>query len=120
LETKLDEVHINLKQAIPCGLIVNELVSNALKYAYIGQTEGTLFLRIEQNGDTLEIEVADDGVGLPEGFNFESNDSLGVYLVQALTDQIDGELIVDNKRSTNALETTTGSSFLVRFTPQSD
>jgi PAS domain S-box-containing protein len=120
LETKLDEVHINLKQAIPCGLIVNELVSNALKYAYIGQAEGTLFLRIEQKGDTLEIEVADDGVGLPEGFNFESNDSLGVYLVQALTDQIDGELIVDNKHSTNALETTTGSSFLVRFTPQSD
>ncbi len=52
LETKLDEVHINLKQAIPCGLIVNELVSNALKYAYIGQVEGTLFLRIEQKGDT--------------------------------------------------------------------
>lgn len=120
LVSQLDDVHINLKQAIPCGLIVNELVSNALKYAYVGREHGKLTLRVEQKHNELEIEVSDDGVGLPEGFSFESNDSLGVYLVQALTEQIDGVLIVNNNSTTSALEKTTGTSFLVRFTPPTD
>ena len=120
LVSKLDDVHINLKQAIPCGLIVNELVSNSLKYAFIDRTHGKLVLRVQQKGEQLEIEVSDDGVGLPEGFSFESNDSLGVYLVQALTEQIDGVLIVNNNSTTNALERSTGTSFLVRFTPLTD
>jgi PAS domain S-box-containing protein len=120
LVSQLDDVHINLKQAIPCGLIVNELVSNALKYAYVGREHGKLTLRVEQKHNELEIEVSDDGVGLPEGFSFESNDSLGVYLVQALTEQIDGVLIVNNNSTTSALEKATGTSFLVRFTPPTD
>lgn len=116
----LDNVYINLKQAIPCGLIVNELVSNCLKYAFVGKEHGKLTLRVEEKDNELEIEVSDDGVGLPEGFSFESNDSLGVYLVQALTEQLDGVLIVNNNSTTSALEKTTGSSFLVRFTPIAD
>ena len=116
----LDNVYINLKQAIPCGLIVNELVSNSLKYAFVGREHGKLTLRVEEKDNELEIEVSDDGVGLPEGFSFESNDSLGVYLVQALTEQLDGVLIVNNNSTTSALENTTGSSFLVRFTPIAD
>lgn len=120
LETKLDMVHLNLKQAIPCGLIVNELVSNSLKYAFVDRAHGILTLRVEKKGADLEIEVSDNGVGLPPDFNFESNESLGVYLVQALVDQLDGELVVDNNISTNNTEKPTGSSFLVRFTPLTD
>ena len=120
LVSSLDNVYINLKQAIPCGLIVNELVSNCLKYAFVGREHGKLTLRVEEKDNELEIEVSDDGVGLPEGFSFESNDSLGVYLVQALTEQLDGVLIVNNNSTTSALEKTTGSSFLVRFTPIAD
>jgi len=59
-------------------------------------------------------------VGLPEDFDFETNESLGVYLVQALTDQLDGTLVVDNNRSENPLEKGSGVSFLVRFTPLTD
>ena len=117
LTTKLDDVHINLKQAIPCGLIVNELVSNCLKYAFKGREEGKIFLRVERVDEKLEIQVADNGVGLPEDFEFETNESLGVYLVQALTDQLDGTLTVDNKHRYNTLEWTDGASFLVSFTP---
>ena len=120
LITKLDDVHINLKQAIPCGLIVNELVSNCLKYAFKGMSSGKIYLCVQRVGANLEIQVADNGVGLPEDFDFETNESLGVYLVQALTDQLDGSLIVDNKHSDNALEWTTGASFLVSFTPLTD
>ena len=117
LTSQLDDIYINLKQAIPCGLIVNELVSNCLKYAFKGRETGKIFLRVEKKGDELEIEVADNGVGLPDNFNIETNESLGVYLVQALTDQLDGALVVDNKQSDKALDIETGASFLVRFTP---
>ncbi|MGA0435034.1 MAG: PAS domain-containing sensor histidine kinase [Flavobacteriales bacterium] len=117
LVSNLDDVRINLKQAIPCGLIVNELVSNSLKYAFKGRESGKIFLRVEMKRDKLEIEVADNGVGLPDNFDFSSNESLGVYLVQALTDQLDGILVVDNKHSDNTLEVHDGASFLVSFTP---
>jgi len=112
LETVLDDVQLNLDHAIPCGLIVNELVSNAMKYAFVDRTEGVVTLRVQRVADGhLEIEVRDNGVGLPENFDFTQNDSLGVYLVQALTDQIDGTLLVRNN------ENGSGCSFLVSFTP---
>ena len=116
----LDDVQIDLKQAIPCGLIVNELVSNALKYAFPGKRGGAIELRVEEKGQDIEIEVSDNGVGLPDDFDFETNESLGVYLVQALTDQLDGSLLVDNNQSENPLEKESGASFLVRFTPLTD
>ena len=113
LQTVFDEVYLSLEQAIPCGLITNELVSNSLKYAFPDRAQGTITLRIQhvENG-AVELEVSDDGVGLPQGMDFAKNDSLGVYLVQALTEQIDGELVV-----TSVDQGRTGCSFLVRFTP---
>ncbi len=113
LQTVFDEVYLSLEQAIPCGLITNELVSNSLKYAFPDRAQGTITLRIQhvENG-AVELEVSDDGVGLPPGMDFAKNDSLGVYLVQALTEQIDGELVV-----TSVDQGRTGCSFLVRFTP---
>ena len=113
LQTVFDEVYLSLEQAIPCGLITNELVSNALKYAFPDMGQGTITLRIQHmEGGAVELEVSDNGVGLPPGFDFAKNDSLGVYLVQALTEQIDGELVV-----TSTEQGRKGSSFLVRFTP---
>jgi PAS domain S-box-containing protein len=113
LQTVFDEVFLSLDQAIPCGLITNELVTNALKYAFPNRECGVITVRLT-HGDQgwVELEVADDGVGLPVGMNFAKNDSLGVYLVQALTEQIDGELVV-----TSTEQGRKGCSFLVRFTP---
>ena len=113
LQTVFDEVYLSLEQAIPCGLITNELVSNSLKYAFPDRPQGTITLRIQHvEGGVVELEVADDGVGLPPGMDFAKNDSLGVYLVKALTEQIDGELVV-----TSVDQGRKGCSFLVRFTP---
>jgi PAS domain S-box-containing protein len=113
LQTVFDEVYLSLEQAIPCGLITNELVSNSLKYAFPNRAQGIITLRIQhvENG-AVELEVSDDGMGLPPGMDFAKNDSLGVYLVQALTEQIDGELVV-----TSVDQGRKGCSFLVRFTP---
>lgn len=119
LRTHLDELHLNLEQAIPCGLIVNELVSNAMKYAFKGVSDGELFLRAEVQDEFVEIEVADNGVGLPEDFNFDTNDSLGVYLIQALTEQIQAELIVRSSSLDGAHNIPRGSSFIIKFVPSS-
>ena len=119
LDPKLIDLHLSLEQAIPCGLIVNELVSNSMKYAFQGLKHGVLTLRVEQVGDFVEIEVADDGVGLPEDFNFDTNDSLGVYLIQALTEQIQAELIVRSSSLEGAGKIPRGTSFMIKFVPSS-
>mgnify|MGYP001556115733 FL=1 len=119
LDPNLMDLHLNLEQAIPCGLIINELVSNCMKYAFQGLPHGVLTLRVEQVGDFVEIEVADDGVGLPEDFNFDTNDSLGVYLIQALTEQIQAELIVRSSSLEGAGKIPRGTSFMIKFVPSS-
>lgn len=113
LVTELDPVEAPLDQAIPCGLILNEWVSNAMKYAFEGREKGTITVRlsatdIEGNGDEeeIQIEVKDDGVGLPEGFDWNTRDSLGLYLVQALSEQLDAEL---------KAESDDGTRFLISF-----
>jgi len=106
----LNEVNLPLDQAIPCGLIVNELVSNVLKYAFVGRKEGDFFLRVQEVGVKVEIEVADNGVGLPNNFEEKKNDSLGIYLIYALIEQLGGEIIIESNKQARE-----GSSFLIRF-----
>ena len=119
LDARMTDLHLNLEQAIPCGLIVNELVSNAMKYAFKGLTDGVLTLRVERSGEFVEIEVADNGVGLPDDFNFDTNDSLGVYLIQALTEQIQAELVVRSSSLEGVHKIPRGSSFMIKFVPSS-
>ncbi len=106
----LKNVNLSLDQAIPCGLIVNELVSNVLKYAFKGRREGCFYLKVHEVNGTVEIEVADNGVGLPENFHKRKNDSLGIYLVYALIEQLGGEIKITS--TSDGIE---GSSFLIRF-----
>jgi len=108
-----EEVFIPLDQAIPCGLIVNELVSNAMKYAFKGREKGALMIRVEEVNHNVEIEVSDNGVGLPNDFSLEKNDSLGIYLVQALIEQLSGTLKVESLK-----EGRKGSLFLISFESQ--
>jgi two-component sensor histidine kinase len=108
-----EEVFIPLDQAIPCGLIVNELVSNVMKYAFQGRKKGAISVRVEGVYNKIEIEVSDNGVGLPDDFNLEKNDTLGIYLVQALIEQLSGTLTVESLK-----EGRKGSLFLISFESQ--
>jgi PAS domain S-box-containing protein len=92
LKTDFDKVFLNLDQAIPCGLIVNELVSNALKYAFPKNNKGVLSMHITESDNKVELSIKDDGVGMPEDFDFDQNDSLGLQLVFTLIEQLDGEV----------------------------
>jgi two-component sensor histidine kinase len=79
--------------AIPCGLIVNELVTNALKHAFPGRREGTVRVVLREEADgTLDLTVGDDGVGLPEGMDPRKTSSLGLDLVFTFADQLNAEV----------------------------
>jgi PAS domain S-box-containing protein len=85
----IENLLLNMDSAIPCGLIINELVSNSLKYAFPGGRKGVVRIAMEQDEDhRIRLEVSDDGVGLPEGIGFSSTKSLGLRLVRTLADQL--------------------------------
>lgn len=97
----LDSIFINLDTSIPCGLIINELVSNALKYAFKGRETGTLAIHLTRISDTvLQLMVEDNGIGLPENFNVDTAESLGLQLVTTLATQVGGILKVESSNGT--------------------
>ncbi len=93
LNLEVDSVPMNLDVAIPCGLIINELVSNAFKYAFPNGNTGEIRVHFgEQNNGTLKLIVQDNGIGFPENTNPEDSDSLGLKLVRSLTEQLGGSI----------------------------
>ena len=90
-----NEVYLDVDRAIPCGLIVNELVSNALKYAFQSAEDegGEIVVQLEPKGDDrLELTVRDNGIGFPAEVDFRNTASLGLRLVNSLVDQLGGEI----------------------------
>lgn len=100
LRYEIEELSLNLDQAIPCGLIVNELVSNALKYAFPDDVDGELFIGLSADGNDVEIRVEDNGIGLPKDFDYENTNTLGLQLVLTLVEQLDGNLRLDSEDGT--------------------
>ncbi|MDB6171380.1 MAG: domain S-box protein [Chthoniobacteraceae bacterium] len=93
LKVNSEGIYFGLDEAMPCGLIVNELVSNALKHGFPGGREGIIAVELRLVGsDYIELCVRDDGVGLPEGFDVEKDVTFGLKLVRDLTRQLEGTI----------------------------
>jgi PAS domain S-box-containing protein len=93
LELNIDEVTLNINTAIPCGLIVSELVSNALKHAFPHNRKGTISVALySELENSFTLLVRDNGVGFPQPLNISSFKTLGLQLVNVLTNQLDGTL----------------------------
>ncbi len=89
----VDDVKLDLNTSIPCGLIVNELVSNSLKHAFPQNMKGEIYIGLHSHNDSqYTLIVADNGIGLPEDFNFRNPDTLGLQLVNGLISQLYGTL----------------------------
>ncbi len=95
-----DEIQLNIETSIPCGLIISELVSNSLKYAFPNERTGEIRLSIKVEDDGYHLTVSDNGIGLPENFDFKNTESLGLELVNNLVDQIDGTIKLDSSSGT--------------------
>jgi PAS domain S-box-containing protein len=93
--TNLESIVLNINQAIPCSLLLNELVSNALKHAFSEQGDGCIEISMTQSGNQIELKVKDDGKGFPN--TKTDSKSMGMSLVDTLCKQIDGQLEFENK-----------------------
>jgi two-component sensor histidine kinase len=102
-----NDVHLHVDTAIPCGLIINELVTNALKHGFKGGREGTITveLALHQSG-MLHLRVADDGVGFGDGVDYRDARTMGMVIVRSLVAQLAGAA---------ELSTDSGTEFLIRF-----
>lgn len=97
-ELEIGDERLPVDKAIPCGLILNELISNAVKHAFPDGRLGTVRVLSSSTPDQkMEVIVSDDGVGIPQGFSPESCESVGMQVVCALVEQLDGTLEVSNR-----------------------
>ena len=97
LSVQVDEIHLDVDKVIRIGLIVNELVSNAFKYAYAGQEAPLLEVRISQSAKDIRVEVIDNGAGVPDSFDMESAQSFGLRMIRTFTRELRGKLAVRNQ-----------------------
>jgi two-component sensor histidine kinase len=102
LEVDVKDVFLDINTSIPCGLIVNELVSNSLKHAFKGKDRGKIRVTLRpENSDKFKLVISDNGVGLPKGLDVAQTESLGLQLVTMLVEQLQGELRIDKNRGTS-------------------
>lgn len=95
----IDSLSLDTKLALNLALIINELVTNALKYAFTDQENGEINVSLKSNKDSLELSVKDNGIGLPENFdpyNTDITQSIGFHMITNLVQQWDGELTFEN------------------------
>ncbi|MCK4910786.1 MAG: PAS domain-containing protein [Thermodesulfovibrionales bacterium] len=98
LEYDIQHIELDVDTIIPLGLIINELVSNALKYAFPNETEGELRISLKRKGEgNYELIIKDTGAGLPEGFDLNKTKSLGLLIVKSLVNQLQGTLEASSK-----------------------
>ena len=99
--TEIENLFLNLDVAIPCGLIVNELVSNSIKYAFPGDQNGNIIVSLKpDNSDNLMLIIKDNGIGIPLAMNTLNSHSLGLELVQLLVKQLKGKIEIDGTAGT--------------------
>jgi two-component sensor histidine kinase len=100
LETDLEAVTLDIDAAIPCSLIVSELVSNSIKHAFSGRPEGTIRIALKRRGENLHLRIEDSGIGMPERNSLQETGTLGLRLVHALVEQLEGEVVFSNENGT--------------------
>ena len=104
---EIEDVLLPLDTGIPCGLILNELISNSFKYAFKDSEEGIITIKLAtiENGK-FQLEVSDNGIGIDKSFDVENAKSLGLKIVNKLTQQIDGTIECD---------LSSGTKFIIKF-----
>lgn len=104
LDIHIDDVQLGIDMAVPCGLIINELVSNALKYAFLDNRseKGIITIELKLDGPHILLSVKDNGIGLPKEIDVHNTESLGLHLVILLAeDQLNGTVQVEREQGTS-------------------
>lgn len=109
-QTKFDSVKLSMNQAVPLGLILNEVLANAIEHGFGKANEGEIHIKLEDLGKEVSLVVQDNGKGLSEEFDFESSESVGFTIIKALVKQLKAKVKIKNKN---------GVGFRLKF-PKSD
>jgi len=105
-EKDIKKTIIDINKAVPLGLILNELITNALKHAFPDDREGEVKIKFAKKGSRYDLMISDDGIGFPKDLDFRKAESMGLVLITSLVNQIDGEIKLDRSK---------GASFKIRF-----
>lgn len=97
LKTDIENINLDVDTVIPLGLIVNELVSNALKHAFPDDRLGTITVRLKEEATGLQLQVADNGIGWKKDINLEESDSFGFRMINAFKNRLEAKLNIENK-----------------------
>lgn len=107
LAIKAEKIALDIDQAVPCGLIINEVINNSIRHAFNGDKEGTLEIIFRPDGSQVLLQIGDNGIGMDESIDFENPETLGLQLIRVLAEQIDAEIKLDRKN---------GVTYSIRFT----
>jgi PAS domain S-box-containing protein len=97
LSSDVDSFEMNMNQAVPLALIINELVSNAYIYAFEGKSRGKINVSLKKTGDEIHLLITDDGIGLPDGFKLDESPTLGTTLVLSYSEQVNSEIDITSE-----------------------
>ena len=100
VDLRMEDIVLNARKMAPLGILVNELVSNAMKYAFDGREGGNLLVSASASDGKVIVSVEDDGVGIPEGIDFENSSGFGLQLVGLLTKQLKGDIRIERENGT--------------------
>ncbi len=92
IEKEMEPLSMNMRQAIPCGLLLNELITNSFKHGFPDRQEGDIAISLHQKDRQVVLSVQDNGVGLPDDFDIKNQSSLGMTLINTLVKQLGGTL----------------------------
>jgi two-component system CheB/CheR fusion protein len=105
IKVNSSSVWLEITQAVPCGLIVNELLTNSLKHAFRGTDSGSVQISFQRSDKQCVLEVSDDGIGLPDQLEIQSANSMGFQLLVLLVEQLKGSVEVDRSSGTRFVVT---------------
>lgn len=109
LKTGLEDIELNIETAIPLVLIINEIITNIIKYAFPQNQKGTIEIHLYSQIDQIVLKISDNGIGIPETINIENPETLGLTVIKALTTQLDGTI---------QLEKNPGTTYTITFKEQ--
>lgn len=106
IDKKIENFILNVKKMQPLGIIINELLTNTMKYAFTGKNNGLISVSAALSHNTVTLIIADNGIGIPESIDFKNSTGFGMQLVSLLVDQIDGRISIERGQ---------GTKFIIEF-----
>ncbi len=106
ISAAVDTINLDMDYLVPCGLIVNEIIANSIKYAFEKSPSGHISIEASKKEDTCLLTIKDTGIGFPEGFRMKDSTSLGMQLIQGLTKQIKGSVEITSNP---------GACYIIKF-----